>query len=176
LEASLGSAAALSGGAVDRTISGGRWPGRVKSQREETDVLPHSPDVIWQALTTGELIARWLMPNDFQPALGRRFAFQTRPMGTWDGVVHCQILEITPQAKLVYSWKGGAEGNDAYGSRLDSIVTWTLTAVEGGTRLRLVHSGFRSPGNGFAFDVMSGGWAKVMRRIDSVAAGLEASD
>jgi uncharacterized protein YndB with AHSA1/START domain len=48
-----------------------------------------------------------------------------------------------------------------YGSRLDSLVTWTLTAVEGGTRLRLVHSGFRSPENDFAFEAMSGGWGRV---------------
>jgi uncharacterized protein YndB with AHSA1/START domain len=137
------------------------------------DILPHTPEVIWKALTTGELVARWLMPNDFELAIGRRFTFQTKPMGNWDGVVHCEVLEITPHAKLVYSWKGGAESNDKYGSRLDSIVTWTLTGVEGGTRLRLVHSGFRSPGNDFAFDAMSGGWAKVMRSIQEVAADLE---
>jgi hypothetical protein len=42
--------------------------------------------------------------------------------------------------------------------------------VEGGTRLRLVHAGFRSPGNDFAFEAMSGGWGRVMGRIGEVAA------
>ena len=28
------------------------------------EVFPHAPETIWKALTTGELIARWLMPAD----------------------------------------------------------------------------------------------------------------
>jgi uncharacterized protein YndB with AHSA1/START domain len=132
------------------------------------DVLPHAPELVWKTLTAGELIGRWLMPNDFEPVVGREFTFRTKPMGGWDGVVRCEVLELIPNEKLVYSWKGGSDDNPAYGSRLDSIVTWTLTPVEGGTRLRLVHAGFRSPGNDFAFGIMSGGWAKVMHSISRV--------
>ena len=137
---------------------------------EET--LPHAPAVVWRVLTSGELIGRWLMPNNFVAEVGHHFTFQTQSMGNWDGVIHCEVLELVPGEKLVYSWKGGAEGNDAYGSRLDSLVTWTLAAVDGGTRLRLVHSGFQSPGNDFAFQVMGGGWARVPQRIGQLAAEL----
>jgi uncharacterized protein YndB with AHSA1/START domain len=140
------------------------------------DVLPHAPAIVWKTLTSGELISRWLMPNDFEAVVGRRFTFKTRPMGGWDGVIHCEVLEMKPNEKLVYSWKGGSDDNAAYGSRLDSIVTWTLTPAEGGTRLRLVHSGFRSPGNDFTFDALSSGWAKVALRIGSVAAELEGTN
>jgi uncharacterized protein YndB with AHSA1/START domain len=138
------------------------------------DILPHAPELVWKTLTSGELISRWLMPNDFEPVIGRRFTFTAKPMGSWDGVVHCEVLEVVPNEKLVYSWKGGSDDNPAYGSRLDSIVTWTLTPADGGTRLRLVHSGFRSPGNDFAFDIMSGGWARVSQRIGTLAAELAA--
>jgi uncharacterized protein YndB with AHSA1/START domain len=140
------------------------------------DLLPHAPYVVWKTPTTGELIGRWLMPNNFEPMVGRQFTFQAQPMGNWDGVVHCEVLEITPCEKLVYSWKGGSDDNATYGSRLDSIVTWTITAVEGGTRLRLVHSGFRSPENDFAFSAMSGGWAKVTQSIQRVATEIEATN
>jgi uncharacterized protein YndB with AHSA1/START domain len=136
------------------------------------DVLPHAPETVWKTLTSSELIGRWLMPNDFEPVVGRPFTFKTRQMGGWDGVVHCEVLEMKPNEKLVYSWKGGSDDNPAYGSRLDSIVTWTLTPVEGGTQLCLVHSGFRSPGNDFAFDAMSGGWAKIAQGIRRVAAEI----
>lgn len=132
------------------------------------DVLPHPPELVWKTLTTGELISRWLMPNDFEPVVGRRFTFKTKPVGGWDGVVHCQVLELIANEKLVYSWKGGSQDNAAYGAPLDSVVTWTLTPVTGGTRLRLVHDGFRSPGNDFAFGAMSGGWAKIMQAIGRV--------
>jgi len=131
-------------------------------------VLPHAPEVVWAALTTAELIGRWLMPNDFAPVVGKTFTFRTKPMGSWDGVVHCEVLEIVPNCKLVYSWKGGSDDNPSYGSKLDTIVTWTLTPVAGGTRLRLVHAGFRSPGNDFAFDAMSPGWGRVLNGIARV--------
>jgi uncharacterized protein YndB with AHSA1/START domain len=131
-------------------------------------VLPHAPEAVWKALTTAELVGRWLMPSDFAPVPGHRFTFRTKPMGSWDGVVHCEVLEIVPHRKLVYSWTGGSDDNPTYGARLDTIVTWTLEPVDGGTRLRLVHAGFRSPGNDFAFDAMSPGWGRVLRSIDRV--------
>ena len=53
-----------------------------------------------------------------------------------------------------YSWRGGSDSNPDYGSRLDSTVTWTLTPVEGGTNLRMVHDGFVFPGNQAAYDAM----------------------
>lgn len=127
--------------------------------------LPHPPEVVWRALTTAELMTRWLMPNDFQLVVGRPFTFRTKPMGDWDGVVHCEVLEIVPSRKLVYSWKGGSDSNPDYGARLDTIVTWTLTPVAEGTHLRLVHAGFRSPGNDFAFTIMSQGWGRVLQGI-----------
>jgi hypothetical protein len=43
------------------------------------------------------------------------------------------------------------------------VVTWTLTPVSQGTRLRLVHAGFRSPENDFAFDAMSPGWMRIVQ-------------
>ncbi|WJR76182.1 SRPBCC domain-containing protein [Bradyrhizobium sp. NP1] len=132
-------------------------------------VLPNPPDKIWRTLTTSELIARWLMPNDFEPKVGHRFTFRTQPMGDWDGVVQCEVLACEPPRLLRYSWKGGSDSNPAYGSRLDSEVTWTLTPVEGGTLLRLVHDGFVFPGNKFAFDAMSSGWGRVADRIAALS-------
>ena len=131
-------------------------------------VLPHAPEVVWRALTTADLIGRWLMPNDFAPVVGKSFTFRAKPMGSWDGVVHCEVLEVVPNRKLVYSWKGGSDENAKYGSKLDTVVTWTLTPVAGGTKLRLVHAGFRSPGNDFAFDALSPGWGRVLAGIARV--------
>ena len=136
------------------------------------EVFPHAPETIWKALTTGQLIARWLQmtPTGFEPVKGTRFTFQTTPAGAWDGIIHCQVLEAMANERLVYAWKGGHEGNVGYGSRLDTVVTWTLSRVENGTRLRLVHSGFVLPKNDTAFKNMSGGWKKVFRNLDTIAA------
>lgn len=133
-------------------------------------VLPYPPEKIWRTLTRSELIAKWLMPNDFEPVVGYRFTFQTRPMGDWDGIVRCEVLACEAPRLLRYSWKGGSDSNPAYGSRLDSTVTWTLAPVEGGTQLRMVHDGFDLPGNRFAYEAMSPGWGRVMEAIVRVAA------
>ena len=135
------------------------------------EIFPHAPQVIWKALTSGELIGRWLMaPNGFAPVVGSRFTFQTRPAGVWDGTIHCEVLEVVPHERLSYAWKGGHDSNDGYGSKLETVVTFTLAKAETGTRLRLVHSGFVLPKNDTAYRKMSEGWKDVVRKLDIVAA------
>jgi uncharacterized protein YndB with AHSA1/START domain len=133
------------------------------------NVLPHAPEVIWKTLTTSELIARWLMPNDFQPVIGHRFTFKTRPIGDWDGVVQCQVLEAEPGRRLVYSWTGGG---GSMPEPLDSVVTWTLEPAAGGTRVRMVHSGFKSPQNDPAYEAMSPGWGHILEGVGRIAGEL----
>ena len=134
------------------------------------EVFPHAPETIWKVLTTGELIARWLMePKGFEAVKGNRFTYQTTAAGAWDGIIHCEVLEVIPNQRLTYSWKGGHEGNAGYGSRLDTAVTFTLSKADNGTRLRLVHSGFVLPQNEIAFTNMGGGWKKVVPRIGALA-------
>ena len=137
------------------------------------EVLPHAPETIWKTLTSSELIGRWMMaPTGFAPVERIRFTFQTKPAGAWDGTIHCQVLEAVPNERLVYSWKGGHDGNVGYGSRLDTLVTWTLSEVEGGTRVRLAHSGFVLPTNATACRNLNEGWPKVVRNLGTVADGL----
>lgn len=134
---------------------------------EET--FPHSPEMIWPVLTTGELIGRWLMaPAGFAPVPGTRFTFQTKPGGAWDGVIHCEVLEVIPIERLVYSWKGGHPDNTGYGAPLNTTVTWTLTRMAEGTRVRLVHAGFVVPRNQSALETMGNGWKTVVPALGGI--------
>jgi uncharacterized protein YndB with AHSA1/START domain len=134
------------------------------------EVFPHAPETIWKTLTSGELMSRWIMaPTGFEPAEGKHFTFQTKPAGAWDGTIRCEVLEVKRNERLAYAWKGGHEGNVGYGSQLDTVVTWTLSRVENGTRLRLVHSGFVLPRNDTAYKNMSEGWKKVVQNLRSIA-------
>jgi uncharacterized protein YndB with AHSA1/START domain len=138
------------------------------------EVFPHSPETIWETLTTADLMGRWLMmPTGFEPVEGKHFTYQTKPAGAWDGTIHCQVLEVKPNERLAYAWKGGHEGNAGYGSPLDTVVTFILSKVENGTRLRLVHSGFVLPKNEAAFENMSKGWRKVVQHIGAIADGKD---
>ena len=133
------------------------------------EIFPHAPAVIWKALTSGDLIARWLMAaKGFEPVVGNHFTFQTNPAGKWDGTIHCEVLEVVPNERLSYAWKGGHESNDGYGSKLETVVTFTLSRIETGTRLHLTHSGFVLPRNDTAYRNMSEGWKKVVRQLDIV--------
>ena len=49
------------------------------------------------------------------------------------------------------------------------MVTLSLDPVAGGTRLRVVHSGFILPRNETAFRNMSGGWTGVVQRIGEIS-------
>lgn len=134
------------------------------------EVFPHAPATIWKALTSAQLIARWLMqPIGFEAVEGNAFTFQTTPGGNWDGVIHCRVLEVVANSRLVYAWKGGDARNTGYGAPLDTVVTWSLTPVEAGTRIQLIHAGFVLPRNESAYTVMSGGWKKVVRKLDEIS-------
>jgi uncharacterized protein YndB with AHSA1/START domain len=136
------------------------------------EVLPHAPETIWKTLTTGALIDRWLMKSTgFAPVEGTRFTLQTTPAGAWDGVIHCEVLEVVRNERLSYSWRGGHDGNAEYGSRLDTVVTWTLAKVEGGTRLRVVHAGFVLPKNATTLRNLSEGWKQVVGTIGVISGG-----
>ncbi len=45
--------------------------GKIKTLRKEV-FYPHPRDKVWAALTTPEALAEWLMPNDFEPVVGKR--------------------------------------------------------------------------------------------------------
>ena len=139
------------------------------------EVFPHAPDKLWQTLTDGELMGRWLMqPSGFAAVKGTLFTFQTTPGGAWDGVIHCQVLEVVTNKRLVYSWQGGHPDNVGYGAPLNSLVTWTLSKAEHGTRLRLVHAGFVTPRNDGAHKAMGEGWKKVVAKLGTLSG--EATD
>jgi len=54
---------------------------------------------------------------------------------------------------------------------LDTVVTWTLAKVDGGTRLRVVHRGFVLPKNATTFRNLSEGWKTVVGKIDVISGG-----
>lgn len=122
-----------------------------------------SPNEVWEYLTQAELIALWLMPNNFKPIEGHEFQFQTKAMPALnlDGIFYCKVLEIEPYRKLSYSWKGGS-GNGVF--TLDTICEWTLEPQGNGTKLGLKHSGFKEV-NLAIFTGMTDGWQKNIQKM-----------
>ena len=42
-------------------------------------IYPQPPRDVWRTLTDRDLLAQWLMPNDFEARVGHRFTFRTDP-------------------------------------------------------------------------------------------------
>jgi uncharacterized protein YndB with AHSA1/START domain len=129
--------------------------------------MPHPPEKIWRALTIAALVEQWLMKNDFEPTVGHRFNFRAAPIYGWNGVTDCEVLEIDPPKRLVYSWN--ASGDQAPDG-LKTIVTWTLTPRDGSTHVRMEQSGFR-PQDEAGYRGMGGGWPRILARLEELASG-----
>ena len=125
-------------------------------------VMPHAPEKVWRALTQQELVAEWLLKNDFQPVVGHKFTFRADPVPNWNGVIDCQVLVVEPHKKLSYSW--GSMG-------MGTIVVWTLAATQGGTLVRMEQSGFRSEQDA-NYKGATYGWTKFIGGLERVVAGL----
>lgn len=115
--------------------------------------IPHPPEKIWRALTQPHLIEEWLMKTDFVPTADHRFSFRA----DW-GSVDCQVLDIEEHRRLSYSWGD---------SRLQSVVTWTLTPKGGGTRLAMEQTGFR-PDQPRYFKGATDGWPRFLANLEKL--------
>ena len=79
------------------------------------------------------------------------------------GDLSCEVLEVEHERTLAYSWTGLG---------LDSVVTWTLTPVDGGTRLTMVQTGFL-PEQKLAYHGARAGWPRFLDRLEAVLAALD---
>lgn len=139
--------------------------------------LPHPPATAWRALTEPELLARWLMPGDFELVVGHRYTMQAVavPATGFSGTVQAEVLAFEPERMLRVSWHDAAPDNPA---QADWTITWTLRPEGRGTRLLLVHSGFDpdNPAQMRARTLMDSGWrSHLMRRLATVLADLDAA-
>jgi uncharacterized protein YndB with AHSA1/START domain len=129
----------------------------MKADIDATVVYPHPVERVWAALTSSEALAAWLMPNDFEPAIGREFTFTTRRAPGFDGIVRCRVLEMEPPARMVWTWAGG---------NIDTTVTFTLEPVDAGhTRLRMHQVGFHGLGAQLTRRILAGGYPRILRQL-----------
>lgn len=94
---------------------------------------PHPPERVWRALTRGGELAAWLMPNDFEPVVGRKFVFRASATYGWSGVIECEVLEVDEPFRLAYIWRSGQTLHL-------TLIEWTFRATPNGTLVTLRHS------------------------------------
>jgi uncharacterized protein YndB with AHSA1/START domain len=134
-------------------------------------LIPQPREQVWRAITDSPTLAEWMFPNDFVPRVGHHFTFQVppNPKVRFDGlVVRCEVLECEPPSRLAFSWSaGGLEGTQ---------VSFRLEPDGEGTRVLFEHSGFdvSQPWVEQALRGAEFGWAKMLKQLSVVVAGLAA--
>jgi uncharacterized protein YndB with AHSA1/START domain len=140
-------------------------------------LIPQPRSAVWRAITDSATLAEWMYPNDFEPRVGHHFTFRVPPnlKAGFDGiVVRCEVLECEPPSengvgRLAFSWSAG-------GPVENTRVSFRLEPDGDDTRVFFEHSGFdvSMPFGEQAFKGAEYGWAKMLKQLGAVLAGLAA--
>jgi uncharacterized protein YndB with AHSA1/START domain len=101
--------------------------------------FPHPLERVWHALTDPGALRVWLMDNDFEPRIGKRFTLHSRRIPPAErGWVECEVLELEAPNRMLWSWIHGQGAPPTQ-------VEFRLDSIDGGTRLTLSHTGEIDP-------------------------------
>ena len=116
---------------------------------------PVPKDVVWEHLVNDELLSAWCMPsNGFALSKGQKFEFNISSNLFFSGTFNNTVLDFNDKTFLSYKCT-------ATKPKLDTVVKWTLTEMNGETKLAIEHSGFR--GTQWLTKIMlKSGWEKMM--------------
>ena len=104
-----------------------------------------SPERAFEAWTTAEQVRRWTCPD---PTASVDVEIDLRVGGKYSICMHVEggpftahgtYREVDPPRRVVYTW-GWKE--EAHAMKAETVVTVEFVPVEGGTEIRLTHSGF----------------------------------
>jgi uncharacterized protein YndB with AHSA1/START domain len=115
---------------------------------------PQPRATVWRALTDPGLIPRWTATGaggrteGFATIVGTKFRLIGKPKPGWNGIVECEVLEVSAPSLLRYSWTDTGTGAVTY-------VSYRLEPHAGGTRFTFEHTGFSGVG-GFFMSMLLG--------------------
>jgi uncharacterized protein YndB with AHSA1/START domain len=147
------------------------------TDRIEREIVLKAPRArVWRALSNAEEFGDWfgvaLKGKSFVP--GERVQGQITYPGYEHIVFEAWIVKLEPERLMSFRWHPAAvEPAVDYSKEPTTLVEFELKAVEGGTLLRVVESGFdKVPASRreAAFRMNSGGWDEQMRRISKYVA------
>lgn len=142
--------------------------------RIEKEILIRAPRArVWRALADKTEFGTWFgvrFSGDGAFAPGAKVQGQLTYPGYEHVELEIEIVDVVPEERLSYRWHPYAvEPGVDYSAEPTTLVTFTLSEAEGGTRLEVVESGFdRIPleRRAKAFRSNESGWAQQIHNID----------
>lgn len=112
---------------------------------EQTETFNASPHDVYELLMDSEKHTKF---TGAKATISREIG---GPFTAYDGALSGTILELVPDSKIVETWRGSDEG---WVAGHYSTATFTLEAIDGGTRLNFVQTGVPEA----SFERISQGW------------------
>lgn len=126
--------------------------------REE--IINHSIDKVWQAITDSEEISKWFLKAEFKAEVGSDYTF-TSPGENCTKITGV-IKEAAPYT-LVYTWI-------VEDTNVETTVKWVLEDLGETTKLYLEHSGisnFLAETAVQMFESFNGGWKNCIKGLQA---------
>ena len=97
----------------------------------------HHINDVWKAISSADEISSWLLKADFKAEPGYKYTFAHEKISD-DGqcsttIINGTVLKVEPVYHLTYTW--------IVDGVTETTVQWTLQEEEGGTLLKLEHTG-----------------------------------
>jgi uncharacterized protein YndB with AHSA1/START domain len=123
-----------------------------------------APETVFEFFTDPVKAVRWMgVAATLDPRPGGVYRVEIGPY-----IAVGEFVEVDPPSRITWTW--GWENADLLTPPGSSTVEITLTPAEGGTTVRLVHSGLPEK----ALEGHTHGWDQYMPRLAIVAAGGDA--
>lgn len=122
--------------------------------------FPVSPDVLWSAIVSPDLVARWMgvLSGELKEGGNYKVVFDESDPSA---VVEGEIRRCVDGQELAVTWQAPGDGV--------SVVAVTLTPADGGTEMHLVHKGLSDKSD-------TGHAAGWQVHLDQLAGGLAKDD
>jgi uncharacterized protein YndB with AHSA1/START domain len=142
------------------------------TDRIEKDIVLKAPrSRVWRAITDSKEFGAWfqcVFTDPFRP--GARIKGKITYPGYEHLTMDIAIEKMEPERLFSFRWHPGApDPNVDYSKEPTTLVEFKLEDVDGGTRLKLVESGFDAipiARRADAFKSNDGGWAEQMTNIE----------
>ena len=133
-----------------------------------TRTIKASPERVFEAWTTPEQMKQWHAPEGVEVVsasvdlrVGGSYHVHMRSPEGQDYNVRGVYREIKPGGRLVYTWKWEEPEHDVG----ESVISVSFHAVDGGTRIDVVHDLFPSKE---ARDDHDEGWGSCLNRLEKL--------
>ena len=133
----------------------------------KTIFIKAKPEQVWGFLTEADKLARWFHEANGDMAEGQDYHLKyENPERAGDKLIWGRVLEMDKPNRLVYTF------THQWLKEVETTVSWELTALNGGTQVKVTHAGFEKLAAEEQYEMLSShdkGWDQHFDRLRTVA-------